>query len=331
MERTELQNIQIVNLNTGNFNEDSLDCFILKQRVSNCWRNIDGKYKLIPISYTEDWNLFERKNMAKKIITALNSGATAIAAVIDKSVIGFALLSDLLFGSSKQYVNLKEFYVSEPYRRNGIGKLLFDKICLKAKNLGAKKLYISAHSAEESIAAYTKYGCLLAEEPDAAHIEKEPFDLQLEYDLFLDIYEISDKQKYLELLLLADEQKEMVERYIYDGTMYVIDNCGVKGEIVVLDVGNGVLEIKNLAIMPEFQRKGYGKKLIDFICFNYKNKFSVVQVGTGNSPLTVPFYEKCGFKRSHIVKDFFTENYDHPICECGIQLTDMVYLTKELK
>ena len=128
MERTELQNIQIVNLNTGNFNEDSLDCFILKQRVSNCWRNIDGKYKLIPISYTEDWNLFERKNMAKKIITALNSGATAIAAVIDKSVIGFALLSDLLFGSSKQYVNLKEFYVSEPYRRNGIGKLLFDKI-----------------------------------------------------------------------------------------------------------------------------------------------------------------------------------------------------------
>ncbi len=330
MHRTELQNIQMVNLNTGNFNENSLDCFILKQRVTNCWRNIDGKYKLMSVSYTEDWNLFERKNMAKKIISALNCGATAIAAVIDNSVIGFALLSDLLFGSSKQYIDLKEFYVSEPYRRNGIGKLLFDKICLEAKRSGAKKLYIPAHSAEESIAAYKKYGCVLAEEPDVAHMEKEPYDLQLEYDLFLHVYEVSDKYKFIDLLLLADEQKEMVERYIYDGTMYVIADCGVKGEIVVLDVGNGVLEIKNLAILPEFQRKGYGKKLIDFICFNYKNKFSVVQVGTGNSPLTVPFYEKCGFKRSHIVKDFFTENYDHPIYESGVLLKDMLYFKKDL-
>lgn len=300
------------------------------QRVTNCWRNVDGAYKLMPVDYTEDWDLLERKNMAKKIISALHCGATAIAAVIDNSVIGFALLSDLLFGSSKQYIDLKEFYVSEPYRRNGIGKLLFDKICLDAKRLGAKKLYISAHSAEESIAAYKKYGCVLAEEPDAAHIEKEPFDLQLEYDLFLKIYEVSQKYNFIDLLLLADEQKEMVEHYIHNGAMYVMDDCGVKGEIVVLDVGNGVLEIKNLAILPEFQRKGYGKKLIDFICFNYKTNFSVVQVGTGNSSLTVPFYEKCGFIKSHIVKNFSIDNYDHPIYENGVLLKDMIYLKKDL-
>ena len=330
MQNSKLQNIQIINLEIGTFNENSLDCFVLMQRVTNCWRNVDGAYKLMPVDYTEDWDLLERKNMAKKIISALHCGATAIAAVIDNSVIGFALLSDLLFGSSKQYIDLKEFYVSEPYRRNGIGKLLFDKICLDAKRLGAKKLYISAHSAEESIAAYKKYGCVLAEEPDAAHIEKEPFDLQLEYDLFLKIYEVSQKYNFIDLLLLADEQKEMVERYIHNGAMYVIDDWGVKGEIVVLDVGNGVLEIKNLAILPEFQRKGYGKKLIDFICFNYITNFSVVQVGTGNSSLTVPFYEKCGFIKSHIVKNLFIDNYDHPIYENGVLLKDMIYLKKDL-
>ncbi len=155
-------------------------------------------------------------------------------------------------------------------------------------------------------------------------------ELQLEYDLFPHIYEVSDKHKFMDLLLLADEPKEMVERYLSDGTMYVIDDCGVKGEIVVLDVGNEVLEIKNLAIVPEFQRKGYGRKLIEFVCDHYKNKFSVVQVGTGDSLLTVPFYEKCGFTKSHIIKNFFIDNYDHPIYESGVLLKDMICLIKYL-
>ena len=52
-------------------------------------------------------------------------------------------------------------------------------------------------------------------------------------------------------------------------------------------------------------------------------------VGTGDSPLTLPFYEKCGFKVSYRVKEFFIENYDNPIYECEKQLTDMVYLKKD--
>ena len=55
-----------------------------------------------------------------------------------------------------------------------------------------------------------------------------------------------------------------------------------------------------------------------------------LQVGTGDSPLTIPFYEKCGFVRSHSVKNFFADNYDHPIYEGGVQLKDMIYLRKQL-
>lgn len=58
--------------------------------------------------------------------------------------------------------------------------------------------------------------------------------------------------------------------------------------------------------------------------------FSVLQVGTGDSPLTVPFYETCGFTRSHVVEGFFTEHYDRPIIEGGVQLVDMVYLRRGL-
>ena len=68
--------------------------------------------------------------------------------------------------------------------------MLFEQICVKAKEFGAKKLYISAHSAEESINAYKKYGCVFAEEPNKAHMEKESFDLQLEYKLFTSIQDI---------------------------------------------------------------------------------------------------------------------------------------------
>ena len=137
-----------------------------------------------------------------------------------------------------------------------------------------------------------------------------------------------NKKRFLPLLLLADEQEDMIDRYLERGTMYVLEDGGVKAECVVTDEGGGILELKNLAVEPEPQRKGYGKALIDFLVCKYKGRYSVLQVGTGDSPLTIPFYEKRGFVRSHKIENFFTDNYDHPIYECGVQLTDMIYLQK---
>lgn len=145
------------------------------------------------------------------------------------------------------------------------------------------------------------------------------------------IKEITEnKKEYLNLLLLADEQEDMIDRYLDRGRMYVLEDNGVKCECVVTDEGNGILEIKNIATEPEFQGKGYAKMLISFIAREYSGRFEVLQVGTGDSPLTIPFYEKCGFVRSHIIPEFFTDNYDHPIFECDIQLVDMVYLQKSI-
>ncbi len=139
-----------------------------------------------------------------------------------------------------------------------------------------------------------------------------------------------DKKQYLSLLLLADEQEDMIDRYIDKGTMYVLDDKGVKSACVVTDEGNGIIEIKNIATVPKYQGKGYAKALIDFLINEYAGKYSLLQVGTGDSPLTVPFYEKCGFVHSHRIPNFFTDNYDHPIYECGVQLVDMIYLQRPL-
>lgn len=147
----------------------------------------------------------------------------------------------------------------------------------------------------------------------------------------MEIREVAtDKKRYLPLLLLADEQESMIDRYLDRGTMFVLTDGTVVGECVVTDEGDGILEIKSLAVSPDCQRKGYGKALIDYVAARYHGQYSILQVGTGDSPLTVPFYEACGFVRSHRVENFFTENYDHPIYEGGVLLTDMVYLRKNL-
>ena len=112
--------------------------------------------------------------------------------------------------------------------------------------------------------------------------------------------------------------------------MYVLEDDGVKAECVVTDKGSGILELKNIAVAPDYQGKGYGKALVNFLVRTYREQYAVLQVGTGDSPSTIPFYESCGFRRHHLVKNFFTDHYDHPIYECGVQLVDMVYLQREL-
>ena len=140
-----------------------------------------------------------------------------------------------------------------------------------------------------------------------------------------------NKKEYLELLLLADEQESMVDRYLERGDLYVLYDEGVvKAVCVVTEEGEDLLELKNLAVCPQCQRSGYGRKMIEFLCKEYKGRKTILQAGTGDSPATLPFYESCGFTQSHRIPGFFVDNYDHPIIECGKQLSDMVYLRKRL-
>lgn len=178
-----MDSIFYVELNSDNFFPDSLDGFCRRQTVKRCWRKSGGGYALMPVTYTEDWSLPERRETAEQILHRLSSGAIAYGAVENGNVVGFALIIGDCFGSEKQYVDLAAFYVSEPYRRRGIGRRLFHLSCAAAKKFGAEKLYISAHSAEESIAAYKSYGCTFAKEINEALARKEPCDLQLEFAL----------------------------------------------------------------------------------------------------------------------------------------------------
>lgn len=141
----------------------------------------------------------------------------------------------------------------------------------------------------------------------------------------------SDRKRFLGLLLLGDEQEDMIDRYLDAGDMYVMkEGDEAIGQCVVKDIGGGVLEIKNIAVVPKLQRRGYGRMLMEFIEDTYRGRYRILQVGTGDSPSTIPFYEKHGFRRSHIVRNFFIDNYDHEIYEDGVKLIDMIILRKKL-
>jgi len=137
-----------------------------------------------------------------------------------------------------------------------------------------------------------------------------------------------NKKDYLSLLLLADESEYMVDKYLECGEMFILDDNGVKAECVVTKEHDGVYEIKNIAVAEDCQRKGYGKSLIEFV-LSYYTDCRTMLVGTGESNGILSFYRGCGFIESHRIKNFFTDNYDHPMFEDGKWLIDMIYLKVE--
>lgn len=142
---------------------------------------------------------------------------------------------------------------------------------------------------------------------------------------------IEDKKQFLDLLLLADEQESMIDKYLSIGDLFALyDDDVLKSVCVVAAINNEVCELKNIATYEEYQNKGYGRALIKYISDFYAKRYKTMLVGTGDVPRILSFYESCGFEKSHRVKNFFTDNYDRVIFDVGIQLVDMVYLKKGL-
>ena len=170
-------------LDNNNFTGNSLDGFVRHQTVTECWRKTDNDWKLVSNIYEENWSRVQCRKMAEEVVHHINLDQTGFGAFDGERIIGFATVSHRIFGVTARYVQLICFQISEEYRRQGIGRRLFSLACEEARQLGADKLYISAHSSKESQAAYRALGCGLAEEINEELAAAEPFDVQMEYRL----------------------------------------------------------------------------------------------------------------------------------------------------
>lgn len=140
----------------------------------------------------------------------------------------------------------------------------------------------------------------------------------------------SNKKDFLDLLLLADEQENMIDKYLDRGILFALYDEGLKSICIVTDEGNGSYELQSLATYEQFQGKGYGKNLVSHIYSYYKDKGKTMLVGTGDIPWILSFYERCGFVFSHRIENYFLDHYNIPMFEDGIQLKDKVYLKMAL-
>ncbi|NLE24840.1 MAG: GNAT family N-acetyltransferase [Clostridiaceae bacterium] len=140
----------------------------------------------------------------------------------------------------------------------------------------------------------------------------------------------NDKIKFMDLLLLADEDVKMIEEYLHRGEMFALYDDDLKSVCVVTQESDDACELKNIATYEKWHGKGYGSKLLKHIFSYYRGKYKTMLVGTGDIPWILQFYQKNGFMSSHRINNFFTDNYDHPMFDGGVQLVDMVYLSKSL-
>ncbi|GIN99884.1 putative N-acetyltransferase YvbK [Brevibacillus halotolerans] len=137
----------------------------------------------------------------------------------------------------------------------------------------------------------------------------------------------------MELLLLADPSERLVKEYVARGQCYIMEQDGrIIGTYVLIPTRPETVELVNVAVDEELHGKGYGKQLVLHAIESARlNHYKTIEIGTGNSSVVqIALYQRCGFRMTHIDKDFFIRHYDEPIFENGIQCIDMVRLSQDL-
>lgn len=142
-----------------------------------------------------------------------------------------------------------------------------------------------------------------------------------------------DSEIPYQLLLLADETIEAINQYIFKCDIYLLhDNTENIAVMALYKNNDDELEIKNIAVIESYRSKGIGSILMNKAKeIAYDNHYKILSVGTSDTGFQqIRFYEKNGFMKTGIRKDFFIENYPSPIYENGLQMRDMVLLTHHL-
>lgn len=158
-------------------------CFIRHQTVTKCLRRENGRWTVKDAPFIDNWSEDDYRILVQCLKNTAATGGFVYGAFADGVLKGFVSVEPELCGSQKQYLDLSSLHTSEDMRRNGIGRQLFLAAKKWAKEKGAGKLYISAHSAVESQAFYEALGCVDAQEYIQKHAEQEPYDRQMECDL----------------------------------------------------------------------------------------------------------------------------------------------------
>ena len=143
--------------------------------------------------------------------------------------------------------------------------------------------------------------------------------------------EKKNKEQYMNLLLQADPSKDMINKYLQNGELFVLTyKDTIACVAVVLKIDEETVELNNIVTKEEYRGQGYGKKMLKYLTDNYKQKYKKMLVGTSEN--NIPFYVKQGFdKYEKTIKNYFVDNYKEEIWDGDLPCIDMYYYSKDLK
>jgi predicted N-acetyltransferase YhbS len=155
-----------------------------REVIEKVYHMRDGRLTLETDFYDmQGWPPGEAKLYTPILLDCYDRSGFFCGAFDGNALAGVAILESRFVGSRKDQLQLKFLHVGRPYRRMGLGKTLFECAAQRAREMGAKKLYISATPSENTIGFYMHLGCTLAGEIDAELFALEPEDIHLEYVL----------------------------------------------------------------------------------------------------------------------------------------------------
>ncbi len=150
-----------------------------------------------------------------------------------------------------------------------------------------------------------------------------------QFGLAYAIYPITNGDYPYDLLLLADETRDAINRYVHIGDVFVLQHEHENQAVFcLLPIDQDTVELKNIAVLQTEQNKGIGSRLLWLIQASLATLgFKNLIVGTPScAQKQIHFYQKNGFQPHSIRKNFFLENYEQAIIEDGVQLIDMLVL-----
>lgn len=168
-------------INSGELRRELFSGFTRHQVVVKCRRRQNDAWVITDAPFIDDWDEKDYNFLVDCLKNTLATGGFVVGAFDETGTLkGFASVEGVLIGTRRDFADLSCLHVSEELRGRGVGRALFEKCCEAARALGARKLYISSHSAVETQRFYAAMGCVDTREPNAGHVEREPYDCQLE-------------------------------------------------------------------------------------------------------------------------------------------------------
>lgn len=132
----------------------------------------------------------------------------------------------------------------------------------------------------------------------------------------------------MDLLLLADENPQLIRKYLPLSQVYLLKLEGQTQGVGLLQVQEQEAEIVNLAIAPQYQGQGWGKRLLLYLVKVARQQgYPRVRIKTGNSSINqFALYQRVGFDLIDVHYNYFIETYPQPIWENQIRCKHQLIL-----